>query len=164
MPSLGMTGLSVSLNTMAGLLSGSTPAPYAQAAAGGTASSPSSGPVGNSSSSSSTSISVTSGGGASSGATSNGTGTGGALGLLGSNPGHGPLSGGILNLVPGQTSLQGSAQVPVSPVSTAPGGGTSEGGLGGNGGSVVGTNVGTNVAPPRPPSGLKQNGATSKFV
>ncbi|XP_056617844.1 CCR4-NOT transcription complex subunit 3a isoform X1 [Triplophysa dalaica] len=159
MPSLGMTGLSVSLNTMAGLLSGSTPAPYAQAAAGGTASSASSGPVGNSSGS--TSISVTSGGGASSGATSNGTGTGGALGLLGSNPGHGPLSGGILNLVPGQTSLQGSAQVPVSPVSTAPGGGTSEGGLGGNGGSAVGTNVGTNVAPPRPPSGLKQNGATS---
>lgn len=163
MPGLGLTGISSSLNTMAGLLSGSTPAPYAQAAAGGAASTAPSGPVG--SSNVSTSISVTSGVGASSGATSNGTGTGGALGLLGSSPGHGALSGGILNLVPGQTSLQGSAQVPVSPVGATPGGLSSEVGLGGNGGSAVGSGgMGTNVAPARPPSGLKQNGATSKFL
>ncbi|XP_073728368.1 CCR4-NOT transcription complex subunit 3a isoform X1 [Misgurnus anguillicaudatus] len=162
MQSLGMTGMPSSLSTMAGLLSGSTPAPYAQAAAGGTASSASSGPVGNSSSS--TGISITSGstGGASTGATSNGTGTGVGLGLLGSSSGHGALSAGILNLVPGQTSLQGSAQVPISPVGTAPGGGISEGGLGGNGSSTVGSGgVGTSIAPARPPSSLKQNGATS---
>ncbi|XP_051577272.1 CCR4-NOT transcription complex subunit 3a isoform X2 [Myxocyprinus asiaticus] len=160
-PGLGLTGISGSLNTMAGLLSGSTPAPYAQAAAGGTASNASSGPVGSSSSSSS-GISAPSGvaGVVSIVATSNGTGTGAGMGLLGSSPGHGALSGGILNLVPGQTALQGST--PVSPVGTAPGGGTGESGLGGNGSSAVGSGgVGTSVAPARPPSCLKQNGATS---
>nr|AAH81678.1 Zgc:92813 [Danio rerio] len=94
--------------------------------------------------------------------TSNGTGTGASIGLLGSSPGHGTLTGGILNLVQGQSALQGSTQVPVSPVGTAPGGGTGESGLGGNGSSSgVSGGVGTNVAPARPPSGLKQNGATS---
>uniref|UniRef100_A0A671K7Y2 CCR4-NOT transcription complex subunit 3 n=1 Tax=Sinocyclocheilus anshuiensis TaxID=1608454 RepID=A0A671K7Y2_9TELE len=94
--------------------------------------------------------------------TSNGTGAGVSMGLLGSSPGHGALTGGILNLVPGQTALQGSAQIPVSHVGTAPGGGTGESGLGGNGSSsVASAGVGTNVAPARPPSVLKQNGATS---
>nr|XP_021322353.1 CCR4-NOT transcription complex subunit 3 isoform X1 [Danio rerio] len=163
MPGLGLTSLSSSLNTMAGLLSGSTPAPYAQAAAGGTTGGASSGPVG--SGSSSAGISIPSGvvGGANTGATSNGTGTGASIGLLGSSPGHGTLTGGILNLVQGQSALQGSTQVPVSPVGTAPGGGTGESGLGGNGSSSgVSGGVGTNVAPARPPSGLKQNGATSE--
>ncbi|XP_052000757.1 CCR4-NOT transcription complex subunit 3a [Xyrauchen texanus] len=156
---LGLTGISGSLNTMAGLLSGSTPAPYAQAAAGGTAINSSSCPVGSSSSSSSISAPSGVAGGVSTGATSNGTGTG--MGLLGSSPCHGALSGGILNLVPGQTALQGST--PVSPVGITPGGGTGESGFGGKGASsAVGSGgVGTSVAPERPPSCLKQNGATS---
>ncbi|XP_067262327.1 CCR4-NOT transcription complex subunit 3a isoform X2 [Chanodichthys erythropterus] len=157
MPVLGMSS---SLN-MAGLLSGSTPAPYAQAAAGGTASSTSSGSVGSSSGSSGISVPSGGAGGASTGATSNGTGTGASMGLLGSSPGHGSLTGGILNLVPGQTALHGSVQVPVSPVGTTPGGGTGESVLGGNGSSSVSSGGVTNVAPARPPSGLKQNGATS---
>uniref|UniRef100_A0A673K8C7 CCR4-NOT transcription complex subunit 3 n=1 Tax=Sinocyclocheilus rhinocerous TaxID=307959 RepID=A0A673K8C7_9TELE len=95
-------------------------------------------------------------------ATSNGTGTGAGIGLLGSSPGHSTLTGGILNLVPGQTALQASAQIPVSHVGTAPGGGTGESVLSGNGSSsVASAGVGTNVAPARPASGLKQNGATS---
>uniref|UniRef100_A0A671RJ47 CCR4-NOT transcription complex subunit 3 n=1 Tax=Sinocyclocheilus anshuiensis TaxID=1608454 RepID=A0A671RJ47_9TELE len=95
-------------------------------------------------------------------ATSNGAGTGAGIGLLGSSPGHDTLTGGILNLVPGQTALQASAQIPVSHVGTAPGGGTGESGLSGNGSSsVASAGVGTNVAPARPLSSLKQNGATS---
>ncbi|XP_042597198.1 CCR4-NOT transcription complex subunit 3 isoform X2 [Cyprinus carpio] len=161
-PGLGMAGMSSSLNNMAGLLSGSTPAPYAQAAAGGTAGSVSSGPVGSGSVSSGISVPSAGAGGANTGVTSNGTGTGASVGLLGSSPGHGALTGGILNLVPGQTALQGPAQIPVSHVGTAPGGGTGESGLSGNGSSsVANAGVGTNVAPARPPSGLKQNGATS---
>uniref|UniRef100_A0A9J7YTS2 CCR4-NOT transcription complex subunit 3 n=1 Tax=Cyprinus carpio carpio TaxID=630221 RepID=A0A9J7YTS2_CYPCA len=153
MPGLGMAGMSGSLNTMAGLLSGSTPAPYAQAAAGGTAGSASSGPVGSSSGSSGISIPSGGSGGANTGATSNGTGAGVSLSLLGSSPGHGALTGGILNLVPGQTALQGSTQIPVSHVGTAPGGGTGESGLGGNGSSsVASAGVGTNAVPARPPS------------
>ncbi|TRY89331.1 hypothetical protein DNTS_023622 [Danionella cerebrum] len=154
MPSLGMTSLSSSLNTMAGLLSGSTPAPYAQAAAGGATCSVSS-PVGSSSSSSGISVSSGGAGGSNTTGTSNGMGNGPNLGLLGSSPGHGSLSAGILNLVPGQTSLQTTTQLPMSPVGTAPGAVTGDGGLSGNGSSS-----GTNVAPARPPSGLKQNGAT----
>uniref|UniRef100_A0A673KFH6 CCR4-NOT transcription complex subunit 3 n=1 Tax=Sinocyclocheilus rhinocerous TaxID=307959 RepID=A0A673KFH6_9TELE len=163
MPGLGMAGMSGSLNTMAGLLSGSTPAPYAQAAAGGTAGSVSSGPVGSGSVSSGISVPSAGAGGANTGATSNGTGTGAGIGLLGSSPGHSTLTGGILNLVPGQTALQASAQIPVSHVGTAPGGGTGESVLSGNGSSsVASAGVGTNVAPARPASGLKQNGATSE--
>uniref|UniRef100_A0A672R5C2 CCR4-NOT transcription complex subunit 3 n=1 Tax=Sinocyclocheilus grahami TaxID=75366 RepID=A0A672R5C2_SINGR len=92
MPGLGMAGMSGSLNTMAGLLSGSTPAPYAQAAAGGTAGSVSSGPVGSCSVSSGISVPSAGAGGANAGATSNGTGTGAGIGLLGSSPESG-LSG-----------------------------------------------------------------------
>uniref|UniRef100_A0A671RIJ2 CCR4-NOT transcription complex subunit 3 n=1 Tax=Sinocyclocheilus anshuiensis TaxID=1608454 RepID=A0A671RIJ2_9TELE len=163
MPGLGMAGMSGSLNTMAGLLSGSTPAPYAQAAAGGTAGSVASGPVGSGSVSSGISVPSAGAGGANTGATSNGAGTGAGIGLLGSSPGHDTLTGGILNLVPGQTALQASAQIPVSHVGTAPGGGTGESGLSGNGSSsVASAGVGTNVAPARPLSSLKQNGATSE--
>ncbi|CAN9513653.1 unnamed protein product [Ophioblennius macclurei] len=150
MPGLGLGGHPTPLNTMAGLISGSTPAPYAQAAA--------SGGLGLSSTTQS-SISVessasipTSG---SSGVTTNGAGTG--LGLLGSSPAHNSLSGSILGLVPGQSVAPGTSQVPPSSVSTTAG---VVGMMGGNGGGV-GVVGGVNAAPARPPSGLKQNGSTS---
>uniref|UniRef100_A0AAY4ANL2 CCR4-NOT transcription complex subunit 3 n=1 Tax=Denticeps clupeoides TaxID=299321 RepID=A0AAY4ANL2_9TELE len=95
-------------------------------------------------------------------AATNGTGSG--LGLLGSSPGHGSLSGGILGLVQGQTALSGAPQVPLSPVGAAPGTGPGVGILGGNGGSAGGTGVGGNGAPARPPSGLKQNGTSYSSV
>uniref|UniRef100_A0A4W5NAK6 CCR4-NOT transcription complex subunit 3 n=1 Tax=Hucho hucho TaxID=62062 RepID=A0A4W5NAK6_9TELE len=96
MSGLGLTGMSASLNTMAGLLSGSTHAPYAQAAALGG--------LGLSTTTQS-SVSVESSSiptSCSSGVTTNGAGTG--LGLLGSSPAHGSLTGGILGLVPGQSA------------------------------------------------------------
>uniref|UniRef100_A0A3B4U044 CCR4-NOT transcription complex subunit 3 n=1 Tax=Seriola dumerili TaxID=41447 RepID=A0A3B4U044_SERDU len=155
MPGLGLGGHPTPLNTMAGLLSGSTPAPYAQAAA--------SGGLGLSSTTQS-SISVesstsipTSG---SSGVTTNGAGTG--LGLLGSSPAHSSLSGSILGLVPGQSVAPGASQVPPSSVSTTS---SVVGMMGGNGGNVgVVGGVGVNAAPARPPSGLKQNGSTYSAV
>uniref|UniRef100_A0A6Q2XHF6 CCR4-NOT transcription complex subunit 3 n=1 Tax=Esox lucius TaxID=8010 RepID=A0A6Q2XHF6_ESOLU len=111
MSGLGLAGMSAPLNTMASLISGSTSAPYAQAAAlGGLGlnnTTQSSVPVENPST-------PTSG---SSGATTNGAGTG--LGLLGSSPPHCPLTGGMLGLGPGQSMAPGP-QVPVSPVSAAP--------------------------------------------
>lgn len=152
MSGLGLGGHPSPLNTMAGLISGSTPAPYAQAAA--------SGGLGLSSTTQS-SISVesstsipTSG---SSGVTTNGAGIG--HGLLGSSPAHISLSASILGLVPGQNVAPSASQLPPSSVSTAPG---VVGMMGGNGGnvSVVG-GIGLNSAPARPPSGLKQNGSTS---
>ncbi|XP_044062850.1 CCR4-NOT transcription complex subunit 3a isoform X3 [Siniperca chuatsi] len=152
MPGLGLGGHPTPLNTMAGLISGSTPAPYAQAAASGALG------LSNTTQSSisvesSTSI-PTSG---SSGVTTNGAGTG--LGLLGSSPAHNSLSGSILSLVPGQNVAPGASQVPPSSVSTTSG---VVGMMGGNGGNVcVVGGVGGNTAPARPPSGLKQNGSTS---
>ncbi|XP_070991550.1 CCR4-NOT transcription complex subunit 3a isoform X6 [Oncorhynchus clarkii lewisi] len=153
MSGLGLTGMSASLNTMAGLLSGSTHAPYAQAAALGG--------LGLSSTTQS-SVSVESSSiptSCSSGVTTNGAGTG--LGLLGSSPAHGSLTGGILGLVPGQSVIPGPPLIPLSPVGAAPGGAV--GMMGGNGGSMgpIGGVVGSNAAPARPPSGLKQNGSTS---
>ncbi|XP_042164037.1 CCR4-NOT transcription complex subunit 3a isoform X5 [Oncorhynchus tshawytscha] len=153
MSGLGLTGMSASLNTMAGLLSGSTHAPYAQAA--------SLGGLGLSTTTQS-SVSVESSSiptSCSSGVTTNGAGTG--LGLLGSSPAHGSLTGGILGLVPGQSVIPGPPLIPLSPVGAAPGGAV--GMMGGNGGSMgpIGGVVGSNAAPARPPSGLKQNGSTS---
>ncbi|XP_062255355.1 CCR4-NOT transcription complex subunit 3a isoform X2 [Platichthys flesus] len=149
---LGLVGHPTPLNTMAGLLSGSTSAPYAQAAA--------SGGLGLSSITqsiisveSSTSI-PTSG---SSGVTTNGAGTG--LGLLVTSPVHSSLSGSILGLVPGQSLAPGASQVPQSTVSSTSSVVSMMGGNVGNV-SVVG-GVGVNAAPARPPSGLKQNGSTS---
>uniref|UniRef100_A0A8C5D8N5 CCR4-NOT transcription complex subunit 3 n=1 Tax=Gouania willdenowi TaxID=441366 RepID=A0A8C5D8N5_GOUWI len=148
-------GLSLGLGlSKVGLISGSTPAPYAQAAA--------SGGLGLSSTTQSSisiesSSSITSSG--SSGVTTNGAGTG--LGLLGSSPAHSSLSGSLLGLVPGQSVNSGVSQVPPSSVSSPPG---VVGMMGGNGdsGGVVG-GMGVNTAPARPPSGLKQNGSTSRF-
>uniref|UniRef100_A0A673VYM7 CCR4-NOT transcription complex subunit 3 n=1 Tax=Salmo trutta TaxID=8032 RepID=A0A673VYM7_SALTR len=153
MSGLGLTGMSASLNTMAGLLSGSTHAPYAQAAALGG--------LGLSTTTQS-SVSVESSSiptSCSSGVTTNGAGTG--LGLLGSSPAHSSLTGGILGLVPGQSVIPGPPQIPLSPVGAAPGGAV--GMMGGNGGSMgpIGGGVGSNIIPARPPSGLKQNGSTS---
>nr|XP_046170039.1 LOW QUALITY PROTEIN: CCR4-NOT transcription complex subunit 3a [Oncorhynchus gorbuscha] len=153
MSGLGLTGMSASLNTMAGLLSGSTHAPYAQAA--------SLGGLGLSTTTQS-SVTVESSSiptSCSSGVTTNGAGTG--LGLLGSSPAHGSLTGGILGLVPGQSVIPGPPLIPLSPVGAAPGGAV--GMMGGNGGSMgpIGGVVGSNAAPARPPSGLKQNGSTS---
>ncbi|XP_067093733.1 CCR4-NOT transcription complex subunit 3a isoform X1 [Osmerus mordax] len=151
MSGLGLSGMSP-LSTMAGLLSGSTPTPYAQAAVGG---------LGLSSSQSSVSVesSVSIPTSGSSGVTTNGAGAG--LGLLGSSPAHSTLTGGILGLVSGQNVAPGPPQMPPSPVSVVPGGVV--GMMGGNGGSVgaIGGGVGSNAAPARPPSGLKQNGSTS---
>ncbi|KAE8288878.1 CCR4-NOT transcription complex subunit 3 [Larimichthys crocea] len=152
MAGLGLGGHPTPLNTIAGLISGSTPAPYAQAAA--------SGGLGLSSTTqssisveSSTSIPTS----CSSGVTTNGAGTG--LGLLGSSPAHSSLSGSILSLVPGQNVAPGASQLPPSSVSSTPG---VVGMMGGNGGNIgVVGGVGVNAAPARPPSGLKQNGSTS---
>ncbi|XP_045574782.1 CCR4-NOT transcription complex subunit 3 isoform X7 [Salmo salar] len=153
MSGLGLTGMSASLNTMAGLLSGSTHAPYAQAAALGGLGLSTTTQSSVSVESSSIPTSCTSG------VTTNGAGTG--LGLLGSSPAHGSLTGGILGLVPGQSVIPGPPQIPLSPVGAAPGG--AMGMMGGNGGSMgpIGGGVGSNAAPARPPSGLKQNGSTS---
>uniref|UniRef100_A0A3Q1JJ82 CCR4-NOT transcription complex subunit 3 n=1 Tax=Anabas testudineus TaxID=64144 RepID=A0A3Q1JJ82_ANATE len=155
MSGLGLSGHSSALNTMSGLISGSTPAPYAQAAAPGGLGL-SSTTQSSISMESNTSI-PTSG---SSGVTTNGAGTG--LGLLGSSPAHSSLSGSILGLVPGQSVVPGGSQVPPSTVSTTSG---VVGMMGGNGGNVgVVGGVGVNAAPARPPSGLKQNGSTSMLT
>uniref|UniRef100_A0AAQ4S6N2 CCR4-NOT transcription complex subunit 3 n=1 Tax=Gasterosteus aculeatus aculeatus TaxID=481459 RepID=A0AAQ4S6N2_GASAC len=110
MSALGLVAHSSPLNTMAGLISGSTPAPYAQAAASGGL-----GLSGSTQSSisveSSTSI-PTSG---SSGVTTNGA--VGGLGLLASTAAHGSLSASILGLVPGQNLELGASQLPPSSVS-----------------------------------------------
>uniref|UniRef100_A0A8C5BZR4 CCR4-NOT transcription complex, subunit 3a n=1 Tax=Gadus morhua TaxID=8049 RepID=A0A8C5BZR4_GADMO len=154
MSGLGLSGMPSALNTMAGLISASTPTPYAQAAA--------SGGLGLSSSSGLSSVPMESSpsipASGSSGVTTNGSGTG--LSLLGSSPAHGSLTAGLLGLVPGQNVGPGSSQVTLPPVSAAPGGGM--GMLGGSGANVgvVGGAV-LNAAPARPPSGLKQNGTTS---
>uniref|UniRef100_A0A673VZD7 CCR4-NOT transcription complex subunit 3 n=1 Tax=Salmo trutta TaxID=8032 RepID=A0A673VZD7_SALTR len=139
MSGLGLTGMSASLNTMAGLLSGSTHAPYAQAAALGG--------LGLSTTTQS-SVSVESSSiptSCSSGVTTNGAGTG--LGLLGSSPAHSSLTGGILGLVPGQSVIPGPPQIPLSPVGAAPGGAV--GMMGGNGGSMgpIGGGVGFYLCP-----------------
>lgn len=153
MPGLGLGGHPTPLNSMAGHISGSTPAPYAQAAASSLGLSSTT----QSSISVESSTSVTTSG--SSGVTSNGAGAGAGagLGLLGSSPAHGSISGSILGLVPGQNVSSGASQMPPSSVSASPG---VVGMMGGNGGSV-GLVGGVGAAPARPPSGLKQNGSTS---
>lgn len=146
MPSLGLTGPTTPLNTMAGLIPSSTSALYAHAAA--------SGGLGLSSTSQSSILSESSTSifnSSSSGVTANGGGAG--LSLLGSGSAHNSLSGSILGLVPGQSVAPAPSQVPASPASSTPG---AVGMLGGNAGVV-----GVNAAPARPPSGLKQNGSPS---
>lgn len=149
MPSLGLTGPTTPLNTMAGLIPSSTSALYAHAAA--------SGGLGLSSTSQSSILSESSTSifnSSSSGVTTNGGGAG--LSLLGSSPAHNSLSGSILGLVPGQSVAPAPSQVPQSPAGSTPG---AVGMLGGNAGVV-----GVNAAPARPPSGLKQNGSPSRLT
>ncbi|XP_063735230.1 CCR4-NOT transcription complex subunit 3a isoform X3 [Eleginops maclovinus] len=150
MSGLGLGGHPSHLSTLAGLISGSTSAPYAQAAASGGLGLSS---TSQSSISAESSISIPTSG--SSGVTTNGAGIG--LGLLGSSPAHNSLSGSILGLIPGQNVAPGASQLPPSSVSTTPGAVGMMGGSGGN----VGLVGGVNAAPARPPSGLKQNGTTS---
>uniref|UniRef100_A0A8C7ZLM1 CCR4-NOT transcription complex subunit 3 n=1 Tax=Oryzias sinensis TaxID=183150 RepID=A0A8C7ZLM1_9TELE len=150
MSSLGLGGgHPTPLSTMAGLISGSTLAPYAQAAASGGLGLSSTTQSSNSVESS-TSISTS----GSSGVTTNGAGTG--LGLSCPSSSHNSMSGSILGLVSGQGVASGASQVPPSSASSTTGAVSM---LGGNGGNVG--VVGMNAAPARPPSGLKQNGSTS---
>ncbi|XP_061764406.1 CCR4-NOT transcription complex subunit 3-like isoform X2 [Nerophis ophidion] len=135
---LGLSGMPASLSSMASLLSNSTPAPYAQAAA--------SGAVGSNLLSSLGSISTpsTSGLGSSvgSGSMTVGGPTSSTSGLLGSMS-----SSGILSLVSSHSAVQGSALAAQNTSSLTPVGGV--GVIGSNGGSV------------RPPSRQKQNGSSS---
>ncbi|KAK2830828.1 hypothetical protein Q5P01_018759 [Channa striata] len=157
---LGLSGMPASLSTMAGLLSSSTPAPYAQAAASGTLSSglPSSLGGVSTSTTNSTVGSIGSGSIAVGGPTSS---TGG---LLGAAPGVGGAGSGILGLGTGQSGVQGSSLMSPSPIgglASASGVGVigSNGGSSGSVGSgVVGGNSSLSV---RPPSRQKQNGSTS---
>lgn len=130
---------------MAAIISSPMPTPYAQAAAG-------SGPSGSAGNSSSNSSAVSAIGGAS--ANTNSTANANGTVPMGSN-------GGILGLGPAQSTHQGAAQIPISPVGTVPGGGANMGP--GNGGSTVSSGgIMGNVAPARPPSVVKQNGGTSE--
>ncbi|XP_077382614.1 CCR4-NOT transcription complex subunit 3a [Festucalex cinctus] len=150
MSALGLGIHSAPLSTMAGLISGSTPAPYAQAAAAGGLGLSSSSTPASISAESSASVVTASGSG---GVTTNGAAT--ALGLLGS--GHGSLGAGILGLVSGQNASSAASQAPPSSVSASSG---VVGMMGGNGGVGIVGGVSA-AAPARPPSGLKQNGSTS---
>uniref|UniRef100_A0A3B3T5R0 CCR4-NOT transcription complex subunit 3 n=1 Tax=Paramormyrops kingsleyae TaxID=1676925 RepID=A0A3B3T5R0_9TELE len=141
---LGLSGMPSALNSMAGMLSASTPAPYAQAAASGA---------------------VGSGLGVGSGSSNNGSGS--SASLLGSSPAVAGVSSGILGLGANHTAAPGPPQGGSSPAGgLAPGSGL--GVIGGNGGtsstsgsSGVGTGNGITA---RPPSGQKQNGTTSEFI
>ncbi|XP_064153790.1 CCR4-NOT transcription complex subunit 3a isoform X2 [Anguilla rostrata] len=149
---LGLSGMPASLSTMAGLLSGSAPAPYAQAAAsGGVGGGLGGSAVGNN------------GNAISSAGATGGSSSGGAMsaGLLGSSPGLGGVGGGILGLSTGQAVIQGQPQVAHSPAAMAPGAAVGVmGGSGGNAGAGGGPAGGSGAAV-RPPSGQKQNGSTS---
>uniref|UniRef100_A0A673AZT2 CCR4-NOT transcription complex subunit 3 n=1 Tax=Sphaeramia orbicularis TaxID=375764 RepID=A0A673AZT2_9TELE len=99
-------GLGLSLSTMGGLLSGSAPVPYAQAAASGAVGSL--GGVG-------TSAVIGSAGSIGSGSMAVGGPTSTTAGLLGAAPGAGSMSSGILGLASSQPGLQGSALLAPSP-------------------------------------------------
>ncbi|KPP75500.1 hypothetical protein Z043_105238, partial [Scleropages formosus] len=146
---LGLPGMPASVSNMTGLLPGSTPAPYAQAAASGTVGSTLGGSLGSSTSSTA--------------GVSSSNGSGPSASLLGSSTGVSSISGGILGLNAGQTTqglLQGGSS---SAGGLAPG--SSLGGIGGNGGTLTtctNTGLGTgSTLSVRPPSGQKQNGTTS---
>ncbi|XP_038140254.1 CCR4-NOT transcription complex subunit 3a isoform X2 [Cyprinodon tularosa] len=149
MPSLGLAGHTTPLNTMAGLITSSTSALYAHAAASGGLG------LSNTTQSSvlpesSNSISNSS----SSGITTNGAGSG--LSLLGSSSAHISLGNSILGLVPGQSVAPAASQGPPSSANSTPGAVGLMVGNSGNAGVA-----GVNAAPARPPSGLKQNGSPS---
>ncbi|XP_040909402.1 CCR4-NOT transcription complex subunit 3b isoform X2 [Toxotes jaculatrix] len=157
---LGLSGMPASLSTMAGLLSSSTPAPYAQAAASGTVSSGLPGSLGGVS----TSTTNSTVGPIGSGSITVGGPTSSAGGLLGTAAGGSSVGSGILGLGSSPSGVQGSSLVSLSPVGgLAPGSGVgvigSNGGSSGSAGSgVMGGNSSLSV---RPPSRQKQNGSTS---
>ncbi|MCI4395522.1 hypothetical protein PGIGA_G00181530 [Pangasianodon gigas] len=146
-PGLSLSGMPTSRTSMPGPLQGSTPAPYAQAAASGTANATVNASVSNSS-----------------GVPTAGTnGNSASTGLLGSAPGTTGISSAILGLGTTPTAVQPSSLVSPSPV----GGGlvqtSSVGVIGSNGGNSISgsaTAVGSSGLP-RPPSGQKQNGGTT---
>ncbi|XP_060760840.1 CCR4-NOT transcription complex subunit 3b isoform X2 [Neoarius graeffei] len=146
-PGLGLSGMPASRTSMPGPLQASTPAPYAQAAASGTANATINANVTNSS-----------------GIPAAGTnGNTASTGLLGSAPGTTGISSAVLSLGTTQTAGQPSSLMTSSPV----GGGlvqtSSIGIIGSNGGNSASgreTAVGTSGLP-RPPSGQKQNGGTT---
>uniref|UniRef100_A0A674PJL7 CCR4-NOT transcription complex subunit 3 n=1 Tax=Takifugu rubripes TaxID=31033 RepID=A0A674PJL7_TAKRU len=153
--SLGLSGMSASLNTMASLLSNSTPAPYAQAAAVGAVGSGLPGSLGGIITTTSNSTlgsigSVTVGGPTSS-----------SGGLLGSVSGVNSIASGILGLSSGQAGMQGSSLVSLSPVgSLAPGGSV---GVIGSNSSSSGSAGGSLSLSIRPPSQQKQTSSTSEY-
>lgn len=146
MPGLILSGMPPSLSSMTGFLSGSTPAPYAQAAASGCIGSGLSASIGTNISSTNSSGVVTS------------VGTNGSLGstsLLGSGSG-------VLGLGSTQSAVEPLPLVAPSPVGGTLTSGSNVGVIGSNGGSSgTGNAVGSAVLP-RPPSGPKQNGGTSE--
>uniref|UniRef100_A0A3Q1CRY8 CCR4-NOT transcription complex subunit 3 n=1 Tax=Amphiprion ocellaris TaxID=80972 RepID=A0A3Q1CRY8_AMPOC len=89
-------------------------------------------------------------------------------GLLGASPGVGSIGSGILGLGSGQSGVQGSSLMSLSPVGgLAPGSGV--GVIGSNGGGTgsagsVGVVGGNSLLSVRPPSQQKQNGSTSEYL
>ncbi|KAJ8289958.1 hypothetical protein GJAV_G00007160 [Gymnothorax javanicus] len=145
---LGLSGMPASLSTMAGLLSGSTPTPYAQAAAsGGVVSALAGSAVGNGSNA------------ISSGGVPAGSNNGGGIstGLLGSNPGLG-VRGGVLGLSTAQAVAAGQPQTALTPAGMTAGAAAGVNGGNTEAGDALGFGSDALV---RPPSGLKQNGNTS---
>ncbi|XP_016348218.1 CCR4-NOT transcription complex subunit 3-like [Sinocyclocheilus anshuiensis] len=145
MPGLVLSGMPASLNSMTGFLSGSTPAPYAQAAATGCMGSGLSASVGMNISSTNSSGVVTS------------VGTNGSLGstsLLGSGPG-------VLGLGSTQSIVEPLPLVAPISVGGALTSGSNVGVIGSNGGTSGTGNAAGSAVLPRPPSGPKQNGGTS---
>uniref|UniRef100_A0A671Q1W0 CCR4-NOT transcription complex subunit 3 n=1 Tax=Sinocyclocheilus anshuiensis TaxID=1608454 RepID=A0A671Q1W0_9TELE len=146
MPGLVLSGMPASLNSMTGFLSGSTPAPYAQAAATGCMGSGLSASVGMNISSTNSSGVVTS------------VGTNGSLGstsLLGSGPG-------VLGLGSTQSIVEPLPLVAPISVGGALTSGSNVGVIGSNGGTSGTGNAAGSAVLPRPPSGPKQNGGTSE--
>ncbi|XP_058260827.1 CCR4-NOT transcription complex subunit 3b isoform X2 [Hemibagrus wyckioides] len=145
---LGLSGMPASRTSMPGPLQGTTPAPYAQAAASGTANA-------------TVNASITN----SSGVPTAGTnGNGMSAALLGSAPGTTGISSAVLGLGTTQTTVQPPSLVSPSPI----GGGlvqaSSVGVIGSNGGSSTSGSaaaVGSSGIV-RPPSGQKQNGGTTE--
>nr|XP_057903576.1 CCR4-NOT transcription complex subunit 3-like isoform X2 [Doryrhamphus excisus] len=145
---LGLSGMPASLSTMASLLSNSTPAPYAQAAASGAVGSSLLGSLSGISALSSSSV----GGSVGAGSITVGGPTSSTSSLLGSASGSG-----ILGLVSSQSGVQGSSLVAQSSAGLTPVGNV--GVIGSNGGSSG--PVGSAGLSIRPPSQQKQNGTSS---
>uniref|UniRef100_A0A4W5N372 CCR4-NOT transcription complex subunit 3 n=1 Tax=Hucho hucho TaxID=62062 RepID=A0A4W5N372_9TELE len=163
MSGLGLSGMPASLNTMAGLLAGSTSAPYATAAAGsGTIGSPLAGKIVSSSSPNSSTV----------GPVGGNTVGDRSTGLLGSAPGAIGVSGGILSLSglgSGQLAVQGPPLVAPSPIGgLSPGSSLGAiGSIGGNSGSGAPSSSvgmgGGSMAITRPPRRSSWDSTEARF-